>query len=150
MSHKLRSPFTMQLITHLSWKRQVQSMQVSEYDQIQRTSRRCRSSKRDGRLTSRIPQTNLSCSLALWHRRYPPFKIASLAHRRTRYTGQNPSAGSRKYYSMVYLTVRNQIAFHSAVVERKTTELSCVYGLRAYSIWNRCIRTSRIPPRIFR
>ena len=70
LSHKLRSPFTMQLITHFSWERQVQSMQVSEYVQMRRTSRRCPSLRRDGRRTLRIRQTNLSCSLVLWHRKF--------------------------------------------------------------------------------
>ena len=70
LSHKLRSPFTMRSIIHLTWERQVQSMQASEYDQMQRTSRQCPSLRRDGRPTSPIRQTNLSWSLPLRHRRF--------------------------------------------------------------------------------
>ena len=81
---------------------------------------------------------------------FTPYMILSLTHGRTRYAGQNPSAGSRKYYSLLCFTVCHPIAIHSGVVEIKINlDLSCVYGPRAYSIWNRCVRTSGIPPGIF-
>ena len=72
LSHKLRPPFTMRLIAHLTWEHQVQPMQASGYDQMQRTSRRCPSLRRDGRPTLRIRQTNLPCSSELSHRRFSP------------------------------------------------------------------------------
>ena len=72
LSHKLRPPFTMQLVSYLTWERQVESMQESKYDQMQRTSRRCPSLRRSGRPTSPILQTNLLWSLPLWHRRFLP------------------------------------------------------------------------------